>query len=159
MIPPLSVRLRRDFRVILGLIMANAMLHQATRDRDESGRIIATLDDYQFVRALVANYVAEGVEATVSPVLRETVKAVKSLQETATGGVRIVDVATALGIDKSSAKRRVDAAIAKGFVINTQEKRGRPANLIADDPLPDEQELLPTVEALSGCTVAVDSEG
>ena len=103
--------------------------------------------------------VAEGVEATVSPALRKTVKAVKTLQETATGGVRIVDVATALGIDKSTASRRVEAAIAKGFVINAQEKKGRPANLIADDPLPDEQELLPTVEALSGCTVAVDSEG
>jgi hypothetical protein len=35
-----AVRLRRDFDSLLALIRAHAMLHQATRDRDDDGRIV-----------------------------------------------------------------------------------------------------------------------
>ena len=41
-----AVRLRRDFSVVLSLIKAHAILHQATRERDADGRIVATLADY-----------------------------------------------------------------------------------------------------------------
>src|SRR5215212_2172910 len=41
-----AVRLRRDFSVILSLVRAHAVLHQATRERDAQGRIIATIADY-----------------------------------------------------------------------------------------------------------------
>ena len=34
LIPPIAVRLRRDFGAILNLIRAHAVLHQAGRDRD-----------------------------------------------------------------------------------------------------------------------------
>ena len=47
------------------LIRAHALLHQATRLKDESGRVVATLDDYRAVHALVADLVAEGIDATV----------------------------------------------------------------------------------------------
>jgi hypothetical protein len=47
-----AVRLRRDFSVILSLIKAHAILHQATRERDAQGRIVATLADYARVRDL-----------------------------------------------------------------------------------------------------------
>ena len=60
-VPPVAVRLRRDFGSLLALIRAHAILHQATRDRDDDGRIIATLDDYAVVRDLVADTIAEGV--------------------------------------------------------------------------------------------------
>ena len=33
--PPVAVRLRRDFGAVLGLIRAHALLHQATRGRDD----------------------------------------------------------------------------------------------------------------------------
>jgi hypothetical protein len=42
LIPPVAVRLRRDFGTVLALIRAHAMLHQCSRKRDESGRVIAT---------------------------------------------------------------------------------------------------------------------
>ena len=48
-----AVRLRRDFSVVLSLIKSHAILHQATRERDEYGRIVATLADYARVRDLV----------------------------------------------------------------------------------------------------------
>ena len=67
LIPPVAVRLRRDFGSLLALVRAHAVLHQANRDRDADGRIVATLDDYAVVRGLVADVIAEGVGATVSP--------------------------------------------------------------------------------------------
>src|SRR5262249_17514319 len=54
LVPPVAVRLRRDFRTVLMLIRAHALLHQATRRKDERDRIVAELRDYAAVRALVA---------------------------------------------------------------------------------------------------------
>lgn len=45
-----AVRLRRDFSTLLALIRAHALLHQATRDKDKRGRIVATFADYAAVR-------------------------------------------------------------------------------------------------------------
>ena len=79
LVPPVAVRLRRDFGSLLALIRAHAILHQASRQRDDDGRIIAALDDYAVVRELVADTIAEGVGATVSATVRETVAAVAEL--------------------------------------------------------------------------------
>ena len=78
---PRAVRLRRDFGALLALIRAHAILHQATRARDAHGRIIATLADYAAVFALVIDTLSEGVQATVSPAIRETVAAVAALEQ------------------------------------------------------------------------------
>ena len=88
MVPPLAVRLRRDFGALLSLIRAHAILHQATRERDDRGRLLATLDDYSSVRELVADLVSEGIEATVPKSVREAVHAVARLhaQEDPTRG-------------------------------------------------------------------------
>ena len=81
LIPPVAVRLRRDFGALLNLIRAHAILHHATRERDADGRIVATIEDYAAVRKLVADLVSEGIEATVPKTVRETVEAVKGLRE------------------------------------------------------------------------------
>jgi hypothetical protein len=70
LIPPVAVRLWRDFRLLLTLIHAHALLHRERRARDDQGRILATLDDYAAVRELVADLFAEGVDATVKPETR-----------------------------------------------------------------------------------------
>jgi hypothetical protein len=75
-VPPVAVRLRRDFRAILRLIESHAILHQLSRERDDDGRIVAIEADYLAVRELVADLIAEGVGATVSASVRETVEAV-----------------------------------------------------------------------------------
>ena len=62
-IPPVAVRLRRDWNGVRALIRAHAMMHQLNRDTDDQGRIIATLTDYTAVRSLVADLVAEGSAA------------------------------------------------------------------------------------------------
>jgi hypothetical protein len=43
LVPPVAVRLRRDFKTVLTLVRAHALLHQATRRKDGAGQIIATL--------------------------------------------------------------------------------------------------------------------
>ena len=58
LIPPVAVRLRRDFGALLNLIRAHALLHQATRERDAEGRIVATIEDYAAVRELVVDLVS-----------------------------------------------------------------------------------------------------
>jgi hypothetical protein len=58
--PPVALRLRRDFGSVLSLVRAHAVLHQATRERDDVGRIVATEVDYMAVRGLVLPVVSQG---------------------------------------------------------------------------------------------------
>src|ERR1019366_7573253 len=52
---PACVRMRHDFRALLTLVRAHALLHQFSRERDDRERIVATLDDYATVHELVAD--------------------------------------------------------------------------------------------------------
>jgi hypothetical protein len=158
-IPPVAVRLRRDFGALLNLIRAHAILHQASRERADDGRIIATLEDYARVRELVADLVSEGVEATVPATVRETVEMVERLRDETEEDVTIAALAEELKLDKSAAWRRARSAMDRGYLENKEERKGRPAKLVVADALPDDMEILPAPERLQGCTVASDSEG
>src|ERR671910_470662 len=65
LIPPVAVKLRRDFGALLNLVRAHALLHQAGRERDGYDHVVATIQDYAAVRELVADLVSEGIEVTV----------------------------------------------------------------------------------------------
>jgi hypothetical protein len=160
LIPPVAVRLRRDFPTILALIEAHALLHQVTRQRTADGAVIATMNDYAAVRQIVADLVSHGVGATVPRSMKETVEAIEELGARE-NGVSVSDLAKKLKLDKSSASRRANDALAKGFLKNLEDKKGRPARLVLGDPLPDEVEVLPRPERLAAecCTVAVLPEG
>jgi hypothetical protein len=160
-IPPLAVRLRRDFSAVLRLIEAHAILHQSRRERDGLGRVVATLDDYCAIRELIADLVAAGVEASVPRTVRETVEAVEALSEDWEEGVPQSAVKARLRLDKSTVSRRIKHAIELGYLLDEQEKRGQPALLKLGDPLPDEVEVLPRAEALADdrCSVAAFPEG
>jgi hypothetical protein len=160
LIPPVAVRLRRDFPAVLNLIRAHAVLHQATRDKDEQGRIVAKIEDYAAVRRLVADLVSEGVEAAVPKTIRETVEVVEQgLGDSNVEAVTVAAVARELKLDNSTALRRVRAAIDRGHLENLEDRKGRPARLVLGDPLPDDAEVLPSVERLRGCTVAGETGG
>jgi hypothetical protein len=134
-------------------------LHQASRERDSEGRIIATIADYRVVRELLADLVSEGVEATVAPTVRETVATVQRLHRETEKKVSLRDIAGELKLDKSTASRRLRSAIDKGFIRNLEDKRGKPGRYVPGDPLPDDIEILPSPEVLHRCTVAGESEG
>jgi hypothetical protein len=146
LVPPIAVRLRRDFGALLNLIRAHALLHQTSRPRDEHGRIVAEFEDYDVVRELVADLISEGVEATVAPIVRETVQVVAAAQ--GEEGLSMAKLAALLQIDKSAASRRWTAAKAHGYLKNQETARGKPARIVVADPLPDDVEILPAVEVL-----------
>lgn len=159
LLPPVAVRLRRDFGSILNLIRAHARLHRATRNVDQSGRIIATFADYTAVRDLVGDLVSEGLQLTVSKTVRETVEAVSELCDQTSQPVSVSQLARQLKLDPATASRRVRVAINRGYLQNLEEKRGKPFKLIIGDPMPIDTKLLPDPEALGYCRVAHDSEG
>jgi hypothetical protein len=156
-IPAVAVRLRRDVGALLSLIRAHALLHQATRGRDEHGRVVATLGDYATVRALVADVLAEGVGATVSVIVRATVDAVAKLTGDVGGEASALQVAQLLEVDKSNAGRRLRAAADGGYVRNREDRRGKPGRWVLGDPLPEAVVLLPAADDLTGCVVALRS--
>jgi hypothetical protein len=166
--PPVAVRLRRDFRAVLRLIQSHAILHQLSRQRDDLGRIVASGEDYQVVRGLVADLISDGVGATVSATMRETVECVRGLGETHPDGVTVTAAAAELGLDRSAAQRRLWAARERGYVTNLEDRRGRPARYVTGEPLPDEVVLLPHSCTPAGdetagqegvCSCAVTAEG
>ncbi len=163
LIPPVGVRLRRDFGALLILIATHALLHQKNRTRTRTGEIVAVRNDYAAVRELVKDLIAEGVEATIPQTVRETVEAVKHLTpRLAEVGATVTAVAHALKLDKGAAWRRVRAAIERGYLKNLEDRKGRPARLAVGEPMPKEIELLPPANdprLRRGCTVAVASGG
>jgi DNA-binding IclR family transcriptional regulator len=165
-IPPVAVRLRRDVGSLLALIRAHAVLHQATRERDEHGRTIADLDDYAVVRYLVADIMAEGVGATVPETVRQIVEAVASIASKE--GVQLRPLADKLNLDKSNVSRRLARAADGGYVSNLEDKKGKPSRWVIGDPLPETTDLLPEPAQLRNtaqhtdkdrCSVAADSGG
>lgn len=106
--------------------------------------------------------------------MRETVEAVRRINKNDLNELTELDIARKLQLDKSTASRRIRAAISRGFLENLQDKKGRPARIVlTDQVLPDNQRILPTVDELqnaiavkavadsnigNGCTVADETE-
>ncbi len=158
-VPPIAVRLRRDFGALLNLIRAHAMLHQNSREKDAQGRIVATVEDYAAVRELIADLVAEGVEATVAATMRETVIAVRaSLGGVADATVSVTTVARHMKLDRSAVSRRINAAIDRGYLKNLEEKRGQPARICLGDVLPEDADVLPSADSLLKALLCSDAD-
>lgn len=149
LIPPLASRLRRDFKALLSFIAAHALLHQATRAREDSGAVIATIEsDYAAIRELLHDLMSENIAAGVPPPVRETVEAVRKLLVDGKASITNTELAKALKVDKSNASRRSKSAIASGYLRNEETRRGKPAQLQLGDSMPDDAAILPTVEQL-----------
>jgi hypothetical protein len=146
LIPPVAVRLRRDFQTLQCLIRAHALVHRETRERNAAGRIVATLDDYQAVRALVLKLFSESIEATVSKAVRETVQAVANLLKSKNKeSVSQAELVEHLKLDKSTVSYRVGKSIDRGYLQNLETKPKVAAKLVLGDRLPEEKEILPSV--------------
>jgi DNA-binding transcriptional ArsR family regulator len=142
-----AVRLRRDFGALLNLIRAHAVLHQASRDRDAKGRIVATIEDYVAVRELVVDLVGEGVETTVPKTVREAVEAVKRLREGSKGEpVTVAELARKLELDRSTVSRRARSAKDRGYLRDLEDNPRKPSRLVLGDDLPDDLQILPKPE-------------
>jgi phage/plasmid primase-like uncharacterized protein len=148
LIPPVAVRVRRDLVQIISAIKAHALLHREARERLDD-QIVATIeDDYAAIRPLVASIVAEAAEIKVSKEVRETVEAVKKVQDPDSGAT-VRAVKDSLKVDRSTARRRLHKAEDISLVVNPETRPRRPGRYkLADTPAGSDTEMLPTVEKL-----------
>ena len=159
-VPPVAVRLRRDFGAVLNLIRSHALLHRAKRKVDGQGRVVATVEDYRVVRELISDLISEGAEATVPEIVRETVEEVEKLiKESGEDAVNIRRVGAELKLEYQPTYRRVKMALDAGYLRNLEDRKGKPACLVVGDPMPEDEEILPRPEVLSVSTYSGFSEG
>jgi hypothetical protein len=140
-IPPVAVRLRRDFTQILNLIKSHTILHQASRERMQRAALLPPLRTMG-PSGISCEAISDGVGATVSPTIRETVNAVAKIIEGGQPHAQLHTLAVALGVERSTAQRRYAVAKNKGYLVNI-EKQGKPTLIIIGDPLPEDVEILP----------------
>jgi hypothetical protein len=144
-----ATRLRRDFVATLCLVRALTILHQASRERDAQGRIVATIGDYDCVRELVSPLIAEGADAGVNPAMRETVETVRRLiEENRNDYVGMKAITDALSVGRSAAYDRVNRALFHGYLIDLADRNQRGKKIALGGGLPGEGGFLPTGEDL-----------
>jgi hypothetical protein len=73
-IEPLMVRFRRDVGSLLSFIKASAILHQAQRQVDAQGRVVATVADYALAYLIFSKVMAESAGKDVPDNVRAVVK-------------------------------------------------------------------------------------
>jgi hypothetical protein len=149
LMPDGAPRLRRDFVTLLCLVRAHAILHQAQRETDAQGRIVATVEgDYAPVRALVSDLIAEGVDASVTEAMRATVSAVRDLLDEGVESVSLKALQDRLEIGRSATYDRVRRALLKGFLVNGAGTHERGMRLLLGAPLPSGADFLPRPETV-----------
>jgi hypothetical protein len=167
-VPPSLVRFRRDFSALLSLIKASAILHQAQRQVDAQGRVVATLADYRLVYPIFSKVLAqtsgEGVTDSVRAVVDLVAKRAGPLASKPTAGrfnragvigagpelvLSSQQIGTLTGIGKMAAYRAVHSAIERGFLANNEIRRGKPFRLVVLRRIDDEASaLLPHPDTL-----------
>ena len=154
LMPDNAVRLRRDFGLNLRMIESCALLHQASRERSAKGQVVATLDDYDEIRGIANDLLSEGVGKSVSKATRDTVEAVQTILASKPAEVDQYAYVTTGEIkellnlrDRSTANRRVNVAIQDGYLRHIPH-RGKEYRLTIGDPMPVNQEILPSRQAL-----------
>ena len=152
LIPPRSVRLRRDFSQVLLAIKAHALLHRRHRLVDERGQVVADIDqDYRPVAELMGGIVAEASGASIPKAVQEVIDAVTAATaDLGVGeGVTSDKIAKLLKLDQSAAWRRLRVAMNKGFVVNLETRQRQPGRYRVTDQEVEAEELLPASEALT----------
>jgi hypothetical protein len=168
-IPPSMVRFRRDVGSLFNFIKASAILHQAQRQVDDKGRVVATLADYKVAFSIFSKVLAE----TSGQRVCENVRAVVDLiaQRAAQPATKPSDsrfarvagpaassevvlsseqIGTLTGIGKSAAHRAVRSAIDLGYLVNNETKRGKPYCLVVRQHIDDAAAtLLPHPDTLT----------
>lgn len=149
---PQETRIVRDFARLLSLIKAATVICQAQRHRDERGRLVADLADYETVFELVAEiYRASSSGAGCK--VREVVAAVADHLAKGHPHASQADIQLALGLSKASVSRRVGAAKRGRWLVDDETRKGHPAKLQIGEQLPSEGGL-PSLEQLGCSTVS-----
>lgn len=159
-LPVSHTRILRDFPKVIALVETVALLHKEYREVDADGCVMATLEDYEFVRELLNESISQGIEATVPRGVRQVVEAVADLSGHNDGSndpfsyassVTQHEVAEHLGVHRSTISRNVFAAISAGYLEDWNQGQGRPSQLkIGERELPS-RNVLPSPESIQTC--------
>lgn len=145
-----AVRMRRDFGAVLGLVRTHALLHQANRDTDQLSRLVATVDDYRAVHALVSQIIARASGRTVPAGVRELVAAVADHKDKAGGhlhgGVPYRLLADTLGVSRPTISRRANSAITLGYLTDVGANSKHRLDL--GDAMPEDAGVLPDPDTI-----------
>jgi hypothetical protein len=84
----------------------------------------------------------------VSPRLKDTLHAVRIITADipADDGATAFEVGKKLGLDRSTALRRLRVAAEKGFVINLEQRKGQPGQYRLTEQEVEAEQLLPSIE-------------
>ena len=145
---PQAARINRDYARLLSLIKAVAVLRNPRRQRDNTGKIVADIADYETVYELVSDMFEASVTGA-SETVREIVGAVGELTGLGKETVTVTDLANQLRISKPAASGRARKAIAGGWLVNLEDRPRRPFKLVTGDPLPDGAGLPSPAELLT----------
>jgi hypothetical protein len=148
-IPPSMVRFRRDAGSLFSFIKASAILHQAQRQIDDKGRVVATLADYAVAYSIFSKILAETSGQRVTENVRVVVDLIAqraAQPATKPSGTRFAreagpaassevvlsseQIGTQTGIGKSAAHRAIRSAIDLGFLVNNETKPRKPYRLV-----------------------------
>ena len=150
LVPRKDVRIRRDFKQVLAVTQTIAFLAQRKRDESD-GWIVATVDDYASARALLTSALDKHTNDGITDAVRKVFEAVdaelKDPDKPIT--VSLPALGERMGVTKSTAHYRARRAIASGYLVNAEERKGHPMKLQLGDPLPSQESVLPTVDELN----------
>jgi hypothetical protein len=137
-----TIRARRDVGKVMGLTMANALLHQTHRERHkDTGAIVADMRDYRVAYELAGTALGHTAQTTVPDYMRRTYEAVRD--STVAGQFGPVPPTSAkvterLGEARETVRRWLIATEQAGYIRNTNPGAGRVATWEADGKLPVE---------------------
>jgi len=133
------------------------LLHRTHRKRDDQGRIVANIeDDYDVVRWLLNNRLAQGIGSQLKPTLLRVFDAVEASVEAAREdgedmskhkGVTVQAIVEKLKLEQTTANRRLLKLASYGLLENLTPGRGRAAHYVVSGQ-PAEREALPSTDDL-----------
>jgi hypothetical protein len=149
LVPVAHLRMRRDFKQLLTVIQAIALLYQCQREPDANGRIVATFDDYRPARALILSAFTTAATDGVTSAVRDTVEALTQVFADTGKPCTRKAVADALSIPPRTAGDRLVRACSLGYVVNLETRDHQPGQYQPGEPLPENHAPLPTVDELA----------
>lgn len=123
--PARTTRDRRDQQKLLSLVAAHALLHQRQRERDQQGRLVATLADYEAVHRLLTAILEQSQDG-LSP---RAARVYKLLAE-AGGPLTRRELAERIGWNYMTSVRALDELVAQELVAVVDKEPPRRYQLL-----------------------------
>ncbi len=138
-----ALRIRCDFTHFLTLVQASAVEYQYQRSRTQDGRMIATVADYAHVYSLAKDVFQATQEEGITRADREMKAAVECIttpdgSEPGEKPVTQTAIRSHLGLSKSQVPYRVNRLIVLGYLVNLEQRRGKPQQIIPGATLPEQ---------------------